>query len=48
MHRVRIFERTTVAFGIVLRAIVTCEDEPKAARFVPKPIVDAVDHVRAG
>jgi hypothetical protein len=46
MHRVRIFERATIVLRVVLRAIVTRENEPVAARFLPEAIVDSVDHVR--
>jgi hypothetical protein len=46
MHRVRIFERATVVLRVVLRAIVTRENEPVVSRFSSETIVDSVDHVR--
>jgi hypothetical protein len=46
MHRVRIFERTAIVFRVVLRAIVTREDELEVARFLTETIVDSVDHAR--
>ena len=44
MHGVRIFERTTIVLGIVLRTIVAREHQPIPASFLAKTIIDAVDH----
>lgn len=44
VHRMGIFERAAIVFGIELRAIVTRKDEPILAGFVAQTIIDAVDH----
>jgi hypothetical protein len=44
MHAVWKFERATIVLWIVLRAVVTREDEPVTTRFITETIINTVDH----